>query len=332
MKLIAETAWHHEGDFNFMKNLINEIVKNTKAEIVKMHITLDFDEYMDTSHELYEKLKRMTFNQSQWQELAAIIKKSNKELMLLLNDSKAIEFGISLNPEYIEIHSLCLNDLFLLDKLKSHVSEDTKIVLGVGGTDLTEIENAIKYLNHSKMIIMFGFQNYPTIYEDVNLNKIRKLMKLLNNFEYGYADHTSWDSDHNELITLLGAAIGVNYVEKHVTTHLGEERIDSPAAISVKMLNHLHDKLKILETLNGNGLLDMNKAEKNYSKFGPMKKAAMLIHSLPKGSTLDKKDIKFIRTGEVSDLSQLDVINNFGKKINCDLIKGTILINKYFLE
>ena len=38
IKLIAETAWHHEGDFVFFKNLINEIVKNTDADIVKMHI------------------------------------------------------------------------------------------------------------------------------------------------------------------------------------------------------------------------------------------------------------------------------------------------------
>ena len=41
MKLIAETAWHHEGNFDFMKNLVTEIVNKTNADIVKMHITLN---------------------------------------------------------------------------------------------------------------------------------------------------------------------------------------------------------------------------------------------------------------------------------------------------
>ena len=53
MKLIAETAWHHEGDYEFMKNLVTEISSKTEADIVKLHITLDFDEYMDSSHDAY---------------------------------------------------------------------------------------------------------------------------------------------------------------------------------------------------------------------------------------------------------------------------------------
>ena len=50
MKLIAETAWHHEGDFTFMTDLVSNISNNTHADIIKMHITLNFDEYMDQNH------------------------------------------------------------------------------------------------------------------------------------------------------------------------------------------------------------------------------------------------------------------------------------------
>jgi len=62
IKLIAETAWHHEGDFIFMKNLISDIINKTKTDIIKMHVTLDLDEYMDSNHELFEKLKSMVFS------------------------------------------------------------------------------------------------------------------------------------------------------------------------------------------------------------------------------------------------------------------------------
>ena len=33
MKLIAETAWHHEGNFLFMKKLVSDIINKTNADI-----------------------------------------------------------------------------------------------------------------------------------------------------------------------------------------------------------------------------------------------------------------------------------------------------------
>ena len=313
MKLIAETACHHEGDFNFMKNLVSKIVNQTNADIVKMHITLDLDQYMDSKHDLYEKSKSMLFNKNQWKEIIKIVRDGKKELMLLLNDIEAINFGLSEKPEYVEIHSICLNDLFMLEYLKNNIKKQTNIVLGVGGSTVEEIKNAISYLNHEKIILMFGFQNYPTVYEDVNLNKIRKIMRMFDNFECGYADHTAGDSDYNELITLLGAASGMKYIEKHITTNFGDERIDWPAAISLEMFNNLEKKIKILKKLNGDGSLSLNTGEMKYSVFGPMKKTAVLNLDLKKNDVLKLNNIKFIRTKNLSDMSQLDIIKSFGK-------------------
>lgn len=332
MKIIAETAWHHEGNFDFMKNLITEILNKTNADIIKMHITLNLEEYMSPDHKNYKLQKPMLFSKTQWQELIEIVRNKNKEIMLLMNDTDAIEFGLSFNPEYAEIHSVCLNDIFMLQKLKKKIQKETKIVLGVGGTSIDEIENAINFLEHPNIILMFGFQNYPTVYEDVNLNKIRRLMKLFENFEFGYADHTAGDSNYNELITLLGAASGMKFVEKHVTTHYGEKRLDWEAAISLKMFNNLHDKIKVLEKLNGNGSLSMNSGELSYSIFGPMKKAAVLNFNISKGETITLNKIKFRRTKEISDMSQLDVINSLGKKIEMDLKKETVLMTKHFIK
>jgi len=332
MKLIAETAWHHEGDYLFMRNLVTEIVSKTDADIIKMHITLDIREYMHHDHNLYESLSSMLFDKQQWQELIKIVRDNNKEIMLLLNDTKAVEFGLSLDPEYVEIHSTCLNDIFILKTLKEKMSKKTKVVLGVGGTNVDEIQFAINFLKHTNIILMFGFQNYPTVYEDVNLNKIKRITKLFDNFEYGYADHTAWNSEHNELITLLGASSNMKYVEKHVTTKYGKERIDWPAAISISMFNNLHKKIKILNKLNGNGSLSMNLAELSYSVFGPMKKAAILNKDILKGSIFTSDVIEFIRTKEVSDMSQLDVIKSFGKKVSKNLKKGSVLKEEHFID
>ena len=51
-------------------------------------------------------------------------------------------------------------------------------------------------------------------------------MSLYPDLIHGHADHTSWDHEHNVLITLFGASLGMEYIEKHVTTHPGVERTD----------------------------------------------------------------------------------------------------------
>jgi len=42
--------------------------------------------------------------------------------------------------------------------------------------------------------------------------------------------------------------------------------------------------------------------------------------------------IKFVRTKEISDMSQVDVVKSIGKKINKNLENGTILMNKYLID
>jgi N,N'-diacetyllegionaminate synthase len=331
MKLIAETAWHHEGDFKFMKDLITDIATKTNVDIIKMHISLDLDEYMSPNHELYEKLKSMMLNQQQWTTLVKIIRDNNKEVMLLVNDTKAINFSLLMKAEFVEIHSVCLNDIILLKHLKNKITKETKIVLGIGGSSIEEIENAIEILDNQNIILMSGFQNYPTKLEDINLNKIRKLINKFNHYEHGYADHTIYNHEYNQFITLMGAASGMQYIEKHVTNQYGSERIDSSAAISIDMLNELNNHLEVLKKINGSGSLSMNSGELSYSVFGPMKKTAITICDISNGETLKLDYIKFIRTNEVSDMSQIDILNSIGKKIKHDIKNGTVLKSKYFI-
>ena len=330
MKLIAETAWHHDGDFIFFKKLIKEIAVKTKADYIKFHLSLDLDEYIHPDHAGYEWMKERMFTEHQWDEVLKIALKYNKKLMLLFNDKKAIEYGMKYNPEIVEIHSVCLNDIALLQHLNSKIDNKTKVVLGVGGSDVYEIENAINIFDTPNIVLMHGFQNYPTKYEDINFGKVLKIMQLYPNYEHGYADHTAWDNENNVLITLLGANLGMRYIEKHVTTVCGEERVDWQAAVSIEMFNEIAEKLKIVEKAFGNAKLALNDGEKAYSTFGANKKAAILSTDVEKGDVFTNKLFTFKRTGQTSDLSQLDILDKIGKRFIKDLPLGHCINNSDF--
>jgi len=203
IKLIAETAWHHEGDYSFMKDLVSQLCETSSTEVIKMHVTLDFDEYMNKDHDAYSALKKWLFSEEQWDELIGIVQSSKKELMLLLNDTSAINFAAQYNPELVELHSVCLNVPRLQQTILEKIDDKTPIVIGVGGCSLQEIDKAVEVFNKRDTILMFGFQNYPTKYADVNLKKIRKIQSLYSNKKYGYADHTAWNEQNNELIHYL---------------------------------------------------------------------------------------------------------------------------------
>jgi N,N'-diacetyllegionaminate synthase len=331
-KLIAETAWHHEGDFIFMKDLVTKICETSNADIVKFHISLDLEEYMSKDHEAYKTLKSWLLSDKNWEELIGIVRRNNKELMLLLNDTKAVDFSKKFNPEYVELHSVSLNVPRLQIAVLENFSDKTKIVIGVGGCSVEEVEEAIKFFDKRETVLMFGFQNYPTKYEDVNLYKIKKMQDLFRGTIFGYADHTAWDQENNELITLLVASNGMNFIEKHVTTEYGKERCDYSAAISIDQLNILYKKIKVLDKLYGDGSMELNAAEQKYSSYGPMKMAALANRNLNQGEELTINNLRFCRTSQNSDMSQIDILKAIGNKLSKDLQANQVICSKHIAK
>lgn len=331
-KLIAETAWHHEGDFIFMKDLVTQICENSNADIVKFHITLDLDEYMSEDHEAYETLKAWMLSEAEWEVLIEIVRKNNKELMLLLNDKKAIKFAKKFNPELVELHSVSMNVPRLQTSILDNISKKTKIVIGVGGCTVEEVENAINFFQEREIVLMFGFQNYPTKYKDVNLSKIRRIQNLFKDLIFGYADHTAWNEENNELITLLVSSNNMHFIEKHVTTEYGRERCDYSAAISINQLNSLLEKVSLLNKLSGDGFMGLNDAEKSYSLYGPMKMAAIAIHNINKGDKLTINDIHFCRTSQVTDMSQVNLLEVIGSNLAKDIKANQVILLEHIAK
>lgn len=331
MKLIAETAWHHDGDIGFFEILLDNILLSS-ADIVKLHILLDIDRYIDKTHPAYSFLDERVFNKDQWKSILNKVASSSKELMLLLNDYESVDLAAEFQPSLVEVHSVALNNLNLLKHIDQVLDQDIPIVLGIGGSTLYEVENAISQFKNREIVLMFGFQNYPTKYEDVNFNKMQRIMNAYPEYKYGYADHTAWNLDENVLITLMGAALGMDYIEKHVTTHYGEDRTDYSAAISFESLEKIKKGMDILEKCRGDGRLSLNQGEISYSTPGHMKQIAIFNESFSKGKVFDPSMVDFLRSGLKNGISQTEVWNLIGKELTQDVNAGDPVNSSYFVE
>ena len=322
--IIGETAFHHQGDVQIATELIQNAIK-LDLDAIKFHLILDIDDYMAHDHEAIEILRPWCLDSDQWDNILSNIE--GIDIILLCNDVKSINYALSshFDIKAIEIHSTGLNDVFLLEKASCFKNT---VIIGTGGSSLDEIDYAINYLKQrgkNDIFLMHGFQNYPTVYSDIKLERMNKLSKLFN-LPTGYADHTDPSDKNNEYISCLGVANGYNVIEKHFTHKFGEKRIDSQSAISLEQMKKVQEIAKItFESLGREKNLQMSDAEIKYGNTGPMKKAIVAKERIEEGAVITLENISFKRTNNSSSLKQNELHKVLGNKTNSVLEKDEII-------
>lgn len=318
--LIGETALHHQGDTSFLKQLI-DLGKEAKVNAIKFHLLLNIDDYFVKNHDAYGIVNEWGLTKEQWHDILMYNESKELDSIVLCNDPQSVDFAINYKGESIkaiELHATGLNDYLLLQKAAKFKGT---VILGVGGSTIDEISFAIDMLNElgqHDIFLMYGFQNYPTRYEDINLKKMIKLKDLFD-LPVGYADHTDPLNEYNEIISTLGVTMGVNVCEKHFTHVVGEKRIDSQAAVSLEQLKKVRELMDIITTSVGTGSLKMSDGELSYGNTGPMKKAIVAEVNIKKGDIISLDKIGFKRTNESTYMLQSFMPKLIGLKANKDI-------------
>ena len=302
--IIGETADNHEGDIQYLYKMIDDINK-VKLNAVKFHLLLNSESYFQKKHPLNKNIQKWMFNEKEWAEILKYSQKKKMDIIALCDDVESLQF---INKNFseifaVELHAVSLNDYYLLEEAANFKG---KIILGVGGSTLDEIQYAIYFLKTSgkdDLLLMYGFQSYPTNYSDINLSKMNKIRDLFN-LQVGYADHTAFNDTNNEIISVMAAMMGYNILEKHYTPDFGVERIDFHAAVGKKQMLKIKELMNLALTVLGNGSLKMSEAELKYGNTGPMKKAIVAKKDIKKGEILSLNNLWFKRTEESSPLKQ----------------------------
>lgn len=323
--IIGEIAYNHEGDIKYLYKMIDDIAE-LKLNAIKFHMLLNPKSYMQRKHPLIKEINKWTFSENQWSKIIDYSNKKNVDVIVMCDDVESIEYILenNINITAIELHATGLNDYFLLDAVSKY---NKQIILGVGGSTIDEITYAINFLKtkgKDNILLMYGFQSYPTKYTDINLSKMLKIRDLFN-LPIGYADHTAFDDPNNEIISCMAAMMGINILEKHYTPDYGIERIDYHAAIGKTQMLKIEDLMKLTLKVCGNGNLKMTKAELEYGNTGPMKKAIVAKKDIKKGEKLSLDNLWFKRTVEESPIKQNLFLQLIGLEAICNINKDEIV-------
>ena len=322
--IIGETAYNHEGDRQYLLKMIDDI-SDLGLNAIKFHLLSNIDSYLQNDHPLKSRLQSWLFSESEWDDILKYSHKKGLDIIALCDDVESIHYLKSKNCiSAIEIHASGLNDWFLLTEA-AHFNHT--IILGIGGSTIDEIRYAIDLLRQKKksnIVLMYGFQNYPTSYAEINLSRMKKIHDLFN-LPVGYADQTAYNDPHNEIISIAGAMMGFCILEKHYTPDFGKERIDYHAAVGKDQMLRIKELMKLALIVYGNNTLHMSPSELDYGNTGPMKKAIVAKRDIKKGEQLSVDTLWFKRTGQESYIPQNRFLDLIGLKTTRDIKKDEII-------
>lgn len=324
--IIGETAYNHEGDYNYLKRMVKDI-GDIGLNAVKFHLLLQLEDYLQKDHPLIEKMKKWIFSKNEWKKIFKLADELDLDIINLCDDIESLRFinnQVNIDIKAIEIHASSLNDYYLL-KAASNFSG--KVILGIGGSTLDEIESAVRILqenNKRDILLIYGFQSYPTNYKDINLSKLLKIKELFE-LPVGYADHTGYDDENNVDISVMCAAMGINILEKHYSPEPGVERIDYQSAVGKKKMNEIKRKMDLYLSVYGDGNLSLSESELKYGNTGPMKKAIVARKNIKPGEKLNTDNLWFKRTESETNINQTEFKNLLGLEAKETIKKDEIV-------
>lgn len=325
--IIAETAYSFEGDKKYLLSQTSQL--SDKIDAIKYHMLMNIDEYMAKEHPLYELLKKWIITKEDWKEILIAAKNKNLDTIVLVDDTDSIKFCSENNHliDAIEVHAACVNDIDLLDKAVEFSIDYNKVfVLGISGFEIQELLDITEYLkdkNVNDLLMMYGFQNYPTNISEVNLSKIKVLEDILK-YKIGYADHTEYSNQAKELLIYSSFALGVNVQEIHYVLEEGVKRTDYITGVSNARLEKIKSDLENIYKAIGSPDFRLNEGEKKYLNFRkvPVYKSDLVSEQVLERSLIAYKRVETpIRQHKFNELNEY-----FGKIIIKDVKKGMEVI------
>ncbi|UCF13188.1 MAG: N-acetylneuraminate synthase family protein [Thermoplasmatales archaeon] len=216
IKIISEVGINHNGSLEIAKKLIQlssiagfdyvkfqkrtpdicvpEHQKETKRPTPWGEMT-----YIDYKH-------KVEFNEYEYLEIDRECKKNDIKWFASAWDMESAKF-LKMFVDIVKIPSALITDHELLLYCRNNFSER---LMSTGMSTEEEIEIAVEILDPT--CIMHANSTYPSRPDELNLNYINWLQRKYPDKEIGYSGH-----EFGLVTTLATVAIGVDWIERHVT-------------------------------------------------------------------------------------------------------------------
>lgn len=237
--IVAEAGSNHNGDIELGKKLIDsakacgcDAVKfqafRTEDLVTEQAGKADYQKGKSAGQSQFEMLKKLELSAEGHKALVEHAKKAGITLFYSVFDFKSADLVEGLGAEIFKLGSGELTNIPLI----RHIArKGTPLILATGmGTDgeISDAVNAFRKENrgNSMLMLLNCSTGYPSRIEDSNLRRIKYLEEKFG-VPCGNSDHTAGIK-----VSVLAAALGAPYIEKHFTVDKSLPGPDHPMSMS----------------------------------------------------------------------------------------------------
>lgn len=296
--IIAEAGVNHNGNIDIAKKLVDKAVdagvdaikfQSFKAEnlVTKSAKKAEYQKETTGDGNQFEMLKKLELS---YEEHIILKKYCEEKGIMFISTPFDFESADLLEKIDVPLYKISSGDLTNTPLLKYIAKFNKPMIVSTGMANLGEVEivvNAIKECGNYKITLLHCTSNYPTAYEDVNLNA---MITLENAFKLpvGYSDHTIGIE-----IPIAAVAMGAKVIEKHFTLDKNMEGPDHRASLEPNELKEMVNSIRNIEKAFGNGIKICNKNEKNTKTIA--RKSIVAAKDIKIGEEISFKNITFKR-------------------------------------
>lgn len=229
-------------------------------------------------------------------------------------DDTAVDFLEKLNAPAYKIASFENNHLPLLKKI---ASTGKPVIMSTGISSISDIEIAVKTLRENgckDLILLKCTSTYPATPENSNILTIPHLSAMFD-CQVGLSDHTLGVG-----VSVASVAVGARVIEKHFTLDRSEGGVDSAFSMEPNEFAMLVEESERAFLALGEVRYGVLEEEKKSLAF---KRSIYIVQDMKEGDTLSAENMRIIRPGLGLSPRYYEFI--IGKRINCDVKKGTAL-------
>ena len=257
--IVAEIGCNHNGDPKLAKKMVEEVKKcgvdavkfqTFKADLLisKIAPKAEYQKVTTgTADSQLEMTKKLELPYDKFRKLEEYAKSLGLEVFSTPFDFDSIDFLIENKQKIWKIPSGEITNLPYLEKIARADIPNKEIVISTGMATIEEIKWSLKVLEDNgvskdKITILHCNTEYPTPYEDVNLEAIPYLMEKFPEYKIGFSDHSQGYFDG-----VASVIYGINFIEKHFTLDKNFEGPDHKASVTPDELKLLCEGIRVVE-------------------------------------------------------------------------------------
>jgi sialic acid synthase SpsE len=321
LEIIAEAAQGFAGDPAARTLALVDCAAAAGADAVKFQLVYA-DELCTRDYVHFELFRGLEMADAQWAAVVARARERTVRLYLDVFGPRSLALAGQLGVDALKLHSTDLLNLALIEQVaKSPVA---RVVLSAGGAFDEELDEAVQILSSKDLVVMYGFQGYPTALEDNQLARLGALRRRYPDRAIGFADHVPEGRPERLWLSAVAIGAGADVLEKHITRALVLRDEDYESALNPDDFAVYVANMRQAFAARGDSerTANMSASERTYRE--KMKKQVVAARALRTGGTLAAADLCLKRTSATGGVFR-DVRETTGRRLRRDVAQDVAI-------